>query len=73
MVKGELVFPDTYNHRLACGNCSSSIGLKIPKGITIYKYALDHECLNCGCKLLSPNIHNYPVSSPSIYIPYGLR
>ena len=28
----QLAQPDTYNHRLTCGNCTSPIGLKIPLG-----------------------------------------
>ena len=73
--EGKLILPDTYNHRLTCGNCSFSVGLKIPIGTTIQKYAFDHECTNCGCKILPQNAmpYSYSTSLPTIYLPLGLR
>jgi len=72
---GKIIFPDTYGHRLACGNCSFSVGLKIPLGITVTKYIEGHICPNCGCKLLSQDSppYNYPTGLPMIYLPHGIR
>lgn len=71
----ELVFPDTYNRRLTCDNCSTSIDLKIPLGITISKYAEDHRCLHCGCNLMGQSNQPYNPTSdkPMVYLPYFLR
>ena len=72
----EIILPDTYNHNLACGNCSHSMCLKIPLGVTINKYTEDHVCPNCGCKFGGQSYQSYshPTSTPMIYLPYyGLR
>ena len=72
MEKGMIILPDTYNYRLTCDNCSFSMGLHVPLGITVHKYAEDHTCSNCGCKLFNPLLYqsgHYPVS-PMIYLPY---
>ncbi|KKL83132.1 hypothetical protein LCGC14_1977810 [marine sediment metagenome] len=73
--KGEIVLPDTYNYNLACGNCSHSMCLKIPLGITIVKYAEGHVCPSCGCKFNGDANQSYahPKGTPMIYLPYSLR
>ncbi len=71
MTEGKIILPDTYTLRLACGNCSFSMGLKIPLGITVQMYAKDHNCSNCGCKLMSKEVQ--PYTSPSLILPYGVR
>ena len=76
MVKGKLVFPDTYNKNFACGNCDSSVGLRIPLGITVMEYAKEHKCMNCGCMLLPQEGQQYvhQDNTPMLYLPYyGLR
>lgn len=73
MIKGGLVFPETYNRRLTCDNCSTPIELKIPLGITIHKYAEDHKCPHCGCALLCLSNQPYISNIPLIYLPYGGR
>ncbi len=67
---GGLIFPETYTCRFSCGNCSTSVGLRIPHGIEVYAYVQDHECPNCKCKLLQENTRKYTVIPP-IYLPYG--
>jgi len=71
----EIILPDTYNKNLTCGNCDSSAGLKIPMGITVEKYAQDHDCPNCGCKLLNHKDCEYRhhTNTPMIYLPFSLR
>ena len=74
--KGKIVFPDTYGHRFTCGNCSSSVALRIPIGITVWEYTKDHKCLNCGCMLLpqEDKPYRYSENTPMVYLPYyGLR
>lgn len=75
MVKGKIVFPDTYNRNFACGNCSTSVCLRIPLGVTVQKYAEDHKCPNCGCNFIHQGDESYaqPTGSPMIYLPYSLR
>ena len=75
MLEGKLVFPDTYNHNFACGNCLYSVGLKIPMGVTVQNYAHSHECPNCGCKLMCQKDnqqYNHPVKMPVFYLPFTL-
>ncbi len=74
-LSGKIILPDTYNHNLACGNCSQTMCLKIPLGITIQKYTEGHVCLNCGCTFNGQDNQSYshPVGTPMIYLPYGLR
>ena len=69
-----LVSPDTYNYNLSCGNCNCSAGLRVPLGITLEKYAQDHDCPNCGCKLLGKDNQPYAhrVITPMLYLPYSL-
>jgi len=68
----ELAFPDTYNRRLTCDNCSTPIELKIPLGITIHKYTEDHKCPHCGCMLIGQINPHYNPPSSMIYLPYSL-
>ncbi len=74
MDSGGIILPDTYNYNLACGNCSHSMCLKIPLGITLHKYAEGHVCPNCGCKLDGQGNQSYlhPKGTPMIYLPYNL-
>ena len=70
----QIILPDTYSHRLMCGNCTASSLLKIPLGLSVQKYAEDHDCSYCGCKLFSKDEWVYDhATSPTIYLPYGLR
>lgn len=72
----KIVLPDIYNKNFTCGNCSSSIGLKIPMGITVWDFAKEHKCLNCGCMLVPQDVKEYSYAErmPSLFLPYyGLR
>ena len=72
----KIILPDTYNQNFTCGNCSSSVGLNIPIGITVWKYAKGHKCLNCGCMLVPQDVkeYKYPEPATRLYLPYyGLR
>ncbi len=70
----QLVQPDTYNHRLTCGNCTYPIGLKIPLGVTVLHYIESHTCPSCGCMLIGKIEQGYkhPSGTPMIYVPYAL-
>ena len=72
---GGIAQPDTYHHRIACGNCSSSLGLKIPLGVTVLNYTESHTCSSCGCMLMGKMEQEYrhPTGTPMIYVPYQLR
>jgi len=72
----DIISPDTYNQNFACGNCSSSVGLRIPLGITIQDYAKEHKCPSCGCMLIPQDTqpYRYTENAPMLYLPYyGLR
>ena len=73
--KAQIILPDTYNYNFSCGNCNQSVGLRIPIGIAVGKYAQDYKCPNCGCSLAGQSEQQYihPVGTPMVYLPYGLR
>ena len=65
----EIVFPETYHYRLACGNCNRTVGLDITQGITVDEYIKTHVCGNCGC-MLDSNAHQY-THTQGLYLPIG--
>ena len=68
-----IILPDSYNFKLSCGNCGTPITLSILKGTAVATYIKDHDCSNCGCKLIGQG-EERPKNTPVIYAPYyGLR
>ncbi len=74
MEQDKIVQPDTYNHRIACGNCSSPLGLKIPLGVTVLNYIQSHPCPSCECMIMvkAEQEYRHSTGTPMIYVPYTL-
>lgn len=68
---GKIVFPESYNCNLSCGNCGRASQLRIPLGITVLKYAESNVCPICGCMMGSKDSRYMPEKAIPMYLPYG--